>query len=70
MQLYLRYASRWGMEALRGLLETTPMEAAGRHCTQFQCPCQYISEHIRCKPRGKLKCFSLIYWVLASERYN
>ncbi|KAI9585153.1 hypothetical protein GQX74_001000 [Glossina fuscipes] len=69
VQLYLRYASRWGMEALRGLVDITPLEP-GRHCGQFQCPCQYIKEHLQCKPRGKLKCFNFVYWVLASERYD
>ncbi|XP_062127802.1 uncharacterized protein LOC133840131 isoform X4 [Drosophila sulfurigaster albostrigata] len=51
LQLYLRYGSRWGMEALRGLVDVTPLEP-GRHCGQFQCPCQYIKEHLQCKPRG------------------
>ncbi|XP_052852188.1 uncharacterized protein LOC128262136 isoform X5 [Drosophila gunungcola] len=50
MQLFLRYGSRWGMEALRGLVDVTPLEP-GRHCGQFQCPCQYIKEHLQCKPR-------------------
>ncbi|XP_060650434.1 uncharacterized protein LOC132787400 isoform X5 [Drosophila nasuta] len=50
LQLYLRYGSRWGMEALRGLVDVTPLEP-GRHCGQFQCPCQYIKEHLQCKPR-------------------
>ncbi|SPP82315.1 blast:Transmembrane protein C9orf91 homolog [Drosophila guanche] len=51
LQLFLRYASRWGMEALRGLVDVTPLEP-GRHCGQFQCPCQYIKEHLQCKPRA------------------
>ncbi|XP_070140115.1 uncharacterized protein [Drosophila kikkawai] len=51
LQLFLRYGSRWGMEALRGLVDVTPLEP-GRHCGQFQCPCQYIKEHLQCKPRG------------------
>ncbi|XP_054082751.1 uncharacterized protein LOC105212538 isoform X2 [Zeugodacus cucurbitae] len=68
-QLFLRYATRWGMEALRGLVDVTPLEP-GRHCGQFQCPCQYIKQHLQCKPRGKLKCLKLLYWVLASERYD
>ncbi|XP_032311116.1 uncharacterized protein LOC6505611 isoform X3 [Drosophila ananassae] len=51
MQLFLRYGSRWGMEALRGLVDVTPLEP-GRHCGQFQCPCQYIKEHLQCKPRA------------------
>ena len=69
VQLYLRYASRWGRDAIRGLVDVTPLEP-GRHCGQFQCPCQYIKEHLQCKPRGKFKCFNFVYWVLASERYD
>ncbi|SPP82316.1 uncharacterized protein LOC117584214 isoform X2 [Drosophila guanche] len=69
LQLFLRYASRWGMEALRGLVDVTPLEP-GRHCGQFQCPCQYIKEHLQCKPRGKFKCCNFVHWVLASERYD
>ncbi|KAI8117081.1 hypothetical protein CVS40_10970 [Lucilia cuprina] len=68
IQLFLRYASRWGRDAIRGLVDVTPLEP-GRHCGQFQCPCQYIKDHLQCKPRGKLKCFDIVYWVLASERY-
>ncbi|KAL9927966.1 uncharacterized protein ACN427_003474 isoform 2-T2 [Glossina fuscipes fuscipes] len=59
VQLYLRYASRWGMEALRGLVDITPLEP-GRHCGQFQCPCQYIKEHLQCKPRG-FPCNCIVY---------
>ncbi|XP_002042207.2 uncharacterized protein LOC6617899 isoform X2 [Drosophila sechellia] len=69
LQLFLRYGSRWGMEALRGLVDVTPLEP-GRHCGQFQCPCQYIKEHLQCKPRGKFKCCNLVHWVMASERYD
>ncbi|KRF78035.1 uncharacterized protein [Drosophila virilis] len=69
LQLFLRYGSRWGMEALRGLVDVTPLEP-GRHCGQFQCPCQYIKEHLQCKPRGKFKCCNFVHWVLACERYD
>ncbi|XP_046811776.1 uncharacterized protein LOC111688624 [Lucilia cuprina] len=51
VQLFLRYASRWGRDAIRGLVDVTPLEP-GRHCGQFQCPCQYIKDHLQCKPRG------------------
>ncbi|XP_059220785.1 rhoGEF domain-containing protein gxcI isoform X4 [Stomoxys calcitrans] len=51
VQVFLRYASRWGREAIRGLVDVTPLEP-GRHCGQFQCPCQYIKDHLQCKPRG------------------
>ncbi|XP_032595048.1 uncharacterized protein LOC6567133 isoform X2 [Drosophila grimshawi] len=69
LQLFLRYGSRWGMEALRGLVDVTPLEP-GRHCGQFQCPCQYIKDHLQCKPRGKFKCCNFVHWVLACERYD
>nr|XP_019559151.2 uncharacterized protein LOC109427947 isoform X3 [Aedes albopictus]XP_029728329.1 uncharacterized protein LOC109428265 isoform X3 [Aedes albopictus] len=49
--LLLRYASRWGNETMRGLLDVTSVEPA-RHCRQFQCPCQYIEFHLKCKPQG------------------
>ncbi|XP_055601332.1 uncharacterized protein LOC129750129 isoform X2 [Uranotaenia lowii] len=49
--LLLRYASRWGNESMRGLIDVTSVEP-GRHCRQFQCPCQYIEFHLKCKPRG------------------
>uniref|UniRef100_A0A6M2DZC2 Putative secreted protein n=1 Tax=Xenopsylla cheopis TaxID=163159 RepID=A0A6M2DZC2_XENCH len=50
--LYLRYASRWGGLALAGDLDISPM-IGSRHCGVFRCPCQYIEEHLHCKPRGK-----------------
>ncbi|XP_062545247.1 uncharacterized protein LOC134211892 isoform X3 [Armigeres subalbatus] len=49
--LLLRYASRWGNETMRGLLDVSSVEPA-RHCRQFQCPCQYIEFHLKCKPQG------------------
>uniref|UniRef100_A0A1B0GKP5 Uncharacterized protein n=2 Tax=Lutzomyia longipalpis TaxID=7200 RepID=A0A1B0GKP5_LUTLO len=67
--LYLRYASRWGNEAVRGHIDVSMVEPA-RHCATWQCPCQYIEQHLSCKPRGKFKFFSILYWVLASERYD
>uniref|UniRef100_A0A1B0D8S6 Uncharacterized protein n=1 Tax=Phlebotomus papatasi TaxID=29031 RepID=A0A1B0D8S6_PHLPP len=67
--LYLRYASRWGNEAVRGLIDVSVVDPA-RHCATSQCPCQYIEQHLSCKPRGKFKFFSILYWVLASERYD
>ncbi|XP_035914989.1 uncharacterized protein LOC118513403 isoform X4 [Anopheles stephensi] len=51
MLLLLRYASRWGNEAMRGLIDVTPNDPA-RHCRQYQCPCQYVEYHLKCKPRG------------------
>ncbi|XP_052852186.1 uncharacterized protein LOC128262136 isoform X3 [Drosophila gunungcola] len=68
MQLFLRYGSRWGMEALRGLVDVTPLEP-GRHCGQFQCPCQYIKEHLQCKPRG-YPCGCIVYGSDPSFQYR
>ncbi|XP_053693862.1 uncharacterized protein LOC128741818 isoform X5 [Sabethes cyaneus] len=51
--LLLRYASRWGNQSMRGLIDVTSVEPA-RHCHQFQCPCQYIEYHLKCKPQGYL----------------
>lgn len=51
--LYLRYASRWGRAVVRGYL-TSPPVTGGRHCPTLQCPCQFIDEHLKCKPTGKL----------------
>ncbi|EDS32338.1 conserved hypothetical protein [Culex quinquefasciatus] len=67
--LLLRYASRWGNESMRGLIDVTSVEPA-RHCRQFQCPCQYIEYHLKCKPQGKCKMFSFFYWVKASQWYG
>ncbi|XP_030245946.1 uncharacterized protein LOC108658627 isoform X3 [Drosophila navojoa] len=68
LQLFLRYGSRWGMEALRGLVDVTPLEP-GRHCGQFQCPCQYIKEHLQCKPRG-YPCACIVYGSDPSFQYR
>lgn len=67
--LLLRYASRWGNEISRGLGGLSITEP-GRHCGQIQCPCQFIEQHLSCKPRGKSKFVKLCYWVVAAERYD
>ncbi|XP_055921867.1 uncharacterized protein LOC129952917 isoform X2 [Eupeodes corollae] len=59
VRLYLRYASRWGKDALNGLLDVTPTQP-GRHCAAYLCPCQYIKEHISCKPE-KYPCSCIAY---------
>uniref|UniRef100_A0A2M4CR36 Uncharacterized protein n=1 Tax=Anopheles darlingi TaxID=43151 RepID=A0A2M4CR36_ANODA len=69
MLLLLRYASRWGNEARRGLIDVTQQDPA-RHCPQYQCPCQYVEQHLKCKPRGKLRIFHVFYWLTASEKYG
>ncbi|XP_058820309.1 uncharacterized protein LOC131682665 isoform X2 [Topomyia yanbarensis] len=67
--LLLRYGSRWGNQSMRGLIDVTSVEPA-RHCRQFQCPCQYIEYHLKCKPRGKFQFCKLFYWVTASQWYG
>ncbi|XP_017775433.1 PREDICTED: uncharacterized protein LOC108561850 isoform X2 [Nicrophorus vespilloides] len=47
--LYLRYASRWGKDRVRGYLASPPAKG-GRHCANLTCPCQYIDDHLQCKP--------------------
>jgi hypothetical protein len=49
--LFLRYAHRWGNEAMRGFIDVTSIDPA-RHCSKYQCPCQYICKHLSTKPRG------------------
>jgi hypothetical protein len=51
--LYLRYAARWGRNVVRGLL-ISPPASGGRHCPSLTCPCQFVEEHLHCKPSGKL----------------
>ncbi|XP_055837513.1 uncharacterized protein LOC129905908 isoform X2 [Episyrphus balteatus] len=58
-RVYLRYASRWGFDALNGHLNVTPFQP-GRHCSKYLCPCQYIKEHISCKPE-KYPCNCIAY---------
>ncbi|KAM7354241.1 uncharacterized protein ACRADG_005977 isoform 3-T3 [Cochliomyia hominivorax] len=62
VQLFLRYASRWGRDAIRGLVDVTPLEP-GRHCGQFQCPCQYIKDHLQCKPRVVVNSVGQVVWT-------
>ncbi|XP_019873176.1 uncharacterized protein LOC109601376 isoform X2 [Aethina tumida] len=49
--LYLRYVSRWGRDRVRGRLASPPV-TGGRHCPSHQCPCQFVEEHLHCKPQG------------------
>ncbi|XP_055684194.1 transmembrane protein 268 isoform X2 [Lutzomyia longipalpis] len=67
--LYLRYASRWGNEAVRGHIDVSMVEPA-RHCATWQCPCQYIEQHLSCKPRGDNRsCWlTICYDVNSRER--
>lgn len=67
--LFLRYASRWGNQTMRGFIKTGVTEPA-RHCAPHICPCQFIEEHLKYKPQGKLKYFRIGYWCSASEYYD
>ena len=67
--LFLRYASRWGNQTMRGFIKTGVTEPA-RHCAPHICPCQFIEEHLKCKPQGKLKYLRIGYWCSASEYYD
>lgn len=59
--LYLRYSSRWVRQFLRNLLELSVDSSdpgsyprmTPRHCISARCPCQFIEEHLKYKPRGK-----------------
>ncbi|XP_034235968.1 transmembrane protein 268 isoform X2 [Thrips palmi] len=55
-QLLARYVQRWSKDFLRRRLDWTLDEAGGnpmnpRHLSSAQCPCQFIEEHLRNKPR-------------------
>lgn len=49
--MILRYASRWGKEMIRNYLKVSN-ESPGRHMIKSICPCQFIENHLKCKPRG------------------
>lgn len=66
MLLFLRYSSRWVKMLVRRKLDFGDRSEPGigqpRHSALFACPCQYIENHLKFKPRGKLtisKFFSL-----------
>lgn len=65
--LYLRYISRWGRDRVRGYL-VSPPAAGGRHCASITCPCQFIEEHLHCKPPGKLTFRS--FFSIPNQPYN
>ncbi|XP_077285999.1 uncharacterized protein LOC143911120 isoform X2 [Arctopsyche grandis] len=55
VHLHLRYVSRWARQALRGHINVSAL-SPGLHCSIYLCPCQFISEHLLCKPpKGILK---------------
>ncbi|KAI5704135.1 hypothetical protein M8J76_012548 [Diaphorina citri] len=61
--LLLRYSSRYVKLLTRGNLSLQidaadrsphPALLPPRHCINNRCPCQYIEEHLKFKPKGKL----------------
>lgn len=69
--LLLRYSSRWVKQLVRRRLDLAVdvSERTGatfpppppRHCATSRCPCQFIEEHLKYKPRGKLTLRQLCY---------
>nr|CAD7602671.1 unnamed protein product [Timema genevievae] len=56
--VFLRYSHRWAKEFVRKRLELVldggpHRTAPPRHCCTSQCPCQFIEDHLKYKPRGK-----------------
>ncbi|XP_076281721.1 uncharacterized protein LOC143209655 isoform X3 [Lasioglossum baleicum] len=62
--LLLRYASRWAHHFVRRRLDlvidsqernrdVTGLSVSPRHCVSARCPCQFIEDHLKYKPRGK-----------------
>ncbi|KAL2735100.1 transmembrane protein 268 isoform X1 [Vespula maculifrons] len=63
--LLLRYASRWARHFVRRRLDLVidsqdrnrsiaGLSVPPRHCVSARCPCQFIEDHLKYKPRGKL----------------
>ncbi|XP_046834988.1 transmembrane protein 268 isoform X1 [Vespa crabro] len=61
--LLLRYASRWARHFVRRRLDLvidsqdrnrsiTGLSVPPRHCVSARCPCQFIEDHLKYKPRG------------------
>lgn len=67
----LRYSSRWVKQIVRRRLDLSVdvSERTGasfpppppRHCATSRCPCQFIEEHLKYKPRGKLTLRQFFY---------
>ena len=57
--LIVRYGSRWGNQALRGMLDVTNLDPA-RHLERYNCACQFIEYHFKEKPMGKCNFFICI----------
>ncbi|XP_015113765.1 transmembrane protein 268 isoform X1 [Diachasma alloeum] len=61
--LLLRYAARWARNFVRHRLDLVVdsqdrnrviigSTASPRHCIFARCPCQFIEDHLKCKPKG------------------
>lgn len=61
----LRYASRWGKEMLRKYLNVSP-DNPGRHMLSSICPCQFIENHLKCKPKGLCSSSSFMMFMFHS----
>ncbi|XP_032672310.1 transmembrane protein 268 isoform X2 [Odontomachus brunneus] len=68
--LLLRYASRWARHFVRRRLDlvidsqerdrgVTGLSVPPRHCVSARCPCQFIEDHLKHKPRAGRKMMSL-----------
>ncbi|XP_026826724.1 transmembrane protein 268 isoform X2 [Ooceraea biroi] len=65
--LLLRYASRWARHFVRRRLDlvidsqerVTGLSVPPRHCVSARCPCQFIEDHLKHKPRAGRKMTNL-----------
>ncbi|XP_014610926.1 PREDICTED: transmembrane protein C9orf91 homolog isoform X2 [Polistes canadensis] len=68
--LLLRYASRWARRFVRRRLDLvidsqdrnrsiTGLSVPPRHCVSARCPCQFIEDHLKYKPRAGQKVLEL-----------
>ncbi|XP_024893796.1 transmembrane protein 268 isoform X2 [Temnothorax curvispinosus] len=68
--LLLRYASRWARHFVRRRLDlvidsqerdrgVTGLSVSPRHCVSARCPCQFIEDHLKHKPRAGRKMMNL-----------
>nr|XP_012229815.1 PREDICTED: transmembrane protein C9orf91 homolog isoform X2 [Linepithema humile] len=68
--LLLRYASRWARHFVRRRLDLvidsqerdrgiTGLSVPPRHCVSARCPCQFIEDHLKYKPRAGRKMMKL-----------
>ncbi|CAG2053413.1 unnamed protein product [Timema podura] len=72
-QLFARYIQRWAKDYLRRRLDWTVDEEGGnpmepRHLAPALCPCQYIEEYLRNKPRSDKRAFCPCWTAFLTER--